>query len=153
MSLRDRGRTRHRRRKGRRKGELGRTVGGEVGDASYSVALDLDVWGEHLTDERVESSESDDESFVLGCDRRKGREGEISSPLAPSPRPRIPADLSSWTGLEQRLTVDGKVSQGGACSPLHLVVVRTEKEEDGIEGVPADLSDLLLCDLGEGERC
>ena len=41
-------------------------MGGEVGDASDGVALDLDVGRQHLSDERVQSSESDDERLVLG---------------------------------------------------------------------------------------
>lgn len=53
---------------GGRRGEekVERTVGGEVGDASDGVALHLNVGREHLTDERIETSQSNDESLVLG---------------------------------------------------------------------------------------
>lgn len=40
-------------------------MGGEVGDASDGVALNLNVGREHLSDERVETSKSNDESLVL----------------------------------------------------------------------------------------
>lgn len=40
----------------------------EVGDAADGVALDLDVGREHLTDERLESTELDDGNLVLGCE-------------------------------------------------------------------------------------
>jgi len=64
----EKGRGRRRRKEGGRKGEakVERTVSGEVGDASYGVALNFDVGREHLTDERIETSQSDDESLVLG---------------------------------------------------------------------------------------
>jgi hypothetical protein len=36
------------------------TVGRQVGNASYSIALDLNVGAEHLADERLETTEFDD---------------------------------------------------------------------------------------------
>lgn len=37
----------------------------EVGDAANGVALDLDVWREHLPDERLEATQSYNERLVL----------------------------------------------------------------------------------------
>ena len=42
------------------------TVRGEIGDAADGIALDLDVWTEHLADKRLEAAKRDDEEFVLG---------------------------------------------------------------------------------------
>ena len=42
------------------------TMGGEVGDAADRVTLYLHVWGKHLTDERLESAQFDNEEFVFG---------------------------------------------------------------------------------------
>lgn len=36
-------------------------MGGEICDTADSITLDLDIWAQHLTDERLESSKLDNE--------------------------------------------------------------------------------------------
>ena len=45
----------------------------------------------------------------------------------------------------------GKVPQSRARSALHLSIVATEKEKDGVERVATNRPDLLLRNLGEGK--
>jgi len=49
------------------------------------------------------------------------------------------------------LFVDGEVAQGGTGGTLHLDVGVLEQEEDGLQGVAVDLSDISLCDLSKGQ--
>jgi hypothetical protein len=43
-------------------------VGGQIGDAADSIALDFDVAGHHLSDQRWEAAQLYDGNFVLGWD-------------------------------------------------------------------------------------
>lgn len=40
----------------------------EVGNAAHSVALNLDVGAQHLTDERLQASKGDDQKLVISFD-------------------------------------------------------------------------------------
>ena len=51
----------------------------------------------------------------------------------------------------ERRTVDSQVAQSSASCPLYLRVVTAEEEEDGIEGVAADVSHFFLCDFCKGQ--
>ena len=43
-----------------------RTMCSEVGHTSDGIALDLDVWAEHLANQGLETAEFDDEKLVVG---------------------------------------------------------------------------------------
>ena len=47
------------------------------------------------------------------------------------------------------LTIDSKIAQSRACSPLHFGVMAAEEEEDGVERIPSNLPDLLLSNFGK----
>lgn len=46
----------------------------KVGNAAYSITLNLNVWAEHLPDERLETAQLDDEKLVVGCCYRLRRQ-------------------------------------------------------------------------------
>lgn len=48
-------------------------------------------------------------------------------------------------------TVDGEIAQCRTRRALHLNVRVLEEEQDGLQRVAVDLSDIALCYLGEGQ--
>lgn len=52
-----------------------------------------------------------------------------------------------------KLTIDRKVAQSSARSPLYLRVMTTEEKQDGVQGVPANRLDFLLSYLCKGQCC
>ena len=104
---------------------------GQVSDASNRIALNLYVGAEHLPNERLQATKLHDEQLVVSCC--------MSSVRAPPTR----------LGVR---TVHRKVSQSRTCSPLHFSVMAAEKEEDGVQCVPADGADFLFGDFGKCKR-
>ena len=49
------------------------------------------------------------------------------------------------------LTIDGEIPQGSTGSSLDLGIMAAEEEENGVESIPSNLADFLLCNLGKGE--
>lgn len=48
-------------------------MGCEIGDAAYSIALNLDVLTMHLSDEVIKTVQLHYEKLIFGCVRVKGR--------------------------------------------------------------------------------
>lgn len=84
----------------------------QVGDASYGVALDLDVGRKHLSDQRRQATELDDEDLVFGC--RLGRTQQLAAGRL--------SDAGSTSWRKWLLTVDRKVAKCSTGSPLDLDV-------------------------------
>lgn len=99
---------------------------GEVGDAPDGVALHLDVRGEHLADERLQSTELDDRDLVLRC----------AVALAPRSSNRTSGR-----------TVDSQVAERSTRRALDLDIVRLEEKEDRLERFARDFSNILRFSL------
>lgn len=97
-------------------------VCGQVGDASDGVALDLDVGRVHLLDQGRQAAESDNGDLVLSCEQ----------------------SVRACEGCGVAPTVDCEVAQGGTRGSLHLDVGVLEQEQDGLERVPVDFSDICI---------
>jgi hypothetical protein len=122
-------------------GKDGLTMRSEVGDASDGVALDFNVGREHLTDQRIQSAELDDQDLVLRCTINATNQKDDD---------QHPSEIHALRE-EDELTVDCQVAQRSTGGPLDLVIMAAEEEEDRVEGIPSNLSDLLLGDLSKGE--
>lgn len=93
----------------------------EVCYAPDGIALDLNIWRQHLTDEGWQTSKLNDEDLVL--------------------RYEVSVVLFSCLG-RSRLTVDCEVSKSCASCPLHLNIGALEQEQYWLEGVAVDLPDI-----------
>lgn len=105
----------------------------KVGDTSNCIALHLDVWAQHLSDERLETSQLDDEQLVLSC--ATARQSHIECGRRGGP------------------TIDGEIAERGTGSPLNLGIMAAEEEENGVQRVPSNLTNFLLRDLGKCKGC
>jgi hypothetical protein len=103
-------------------------VGGQVGDASDGIALDLDVGRVHLLDEGSQATEGDNGDLVLGC-------GWLAA---------VDAVCVCMLRVDGR-TVDSQVAQGGARCSLDLEIRVLEQEQDGLEGIAVDFADIWAC--------
>lgn len=98
--------------------------------ATDSVALNFDIWAEHLTYERFQTTKLHDEQFVVGC---------VSL-------------LEQNTLIAQiKLTVHRQVTECRTGSTLDFGVMAAKEEEYGVECVSSDGTDFLLCNLGKGK--
>lgn len=93
-------------------------MGSEVCDASDSITLNLNIGRQHLTDERRQTSQLDDEDLVLRF--------EVCQSLR-------------LHGCRIKLTVDREISKSCAGCPLHLNIRALEQEQYWFEGVAVDL--------------
>lgn len=72
----------------------------QVGDASHSITLNLDIRGEHLANKGCQPAQLDNQDFVLSC-------------------PRV-STCSKGECTKLRRTVDGEITEGRARSSLNL---------------------------------
>lgn len=98
-------------------------MGSEVCDASDSITLDLNIGRQHLTDERRQTPQLNDEDLVLSFEE---------------------CQSLSLHGCQIKLTVDREISKGRAGCPLHLNIGALEQEQYWFEGVAVDLPDVCL---------
>lgn len=95
----------------------------EVCYAPDSITLDLNVGRQHLTDERRETSQLNNENLVLRY------EGSVA--------------VVAYLG-QIKLTVDREISKSCAGCPLHLDIGALEQEQYWFQGVAVDLPDICL---------
>ena len=104
---------------------------GKIGHTTDGIALNLHIRTEHLPDERLETAKLYDEQLVIGCHAKSAT-----------------AKKYAWSIR----TIYSQISQSRTGSPLHFGIMAAEEEEDGVERVPTDGTDLFLGDFGERER-
>jgi hypothetical protein len=122
------------RERGRGRGRGKRTMGGKVGDAADGIALDLDVRGGHLLDERLKTAKTNDQNLVLGIDSEiaeGGRGGTLDLDVGRLEEEHdglesVPVDL-----LDGFLRDLGKGEGGGA---LEVDIVGEGEGGEGAEG-------------------
>jgi hypothetical protein len=86
----------------------------QISHTTDSVALDLNVWAEHLPNQRFQAAEFDDQQFVI---RYSNFEAEITTKPNDERAP---------------LTVHGQIAEGCAGGSLHFCVMTAEEEQDGV---------------------
>ena len=92
----------------------------EIRYAPHSIALDLDVGRQHLPDERAKATQQDDQDLVF----------------------RYRSSAICLAGQKLQRTVYGQVSQSRAGGSLYFDIGALKKEENRLEGVAVDFSDI-----------
>jgi hypothetical protein len=95
-------------------------VGCQIRDAADRVALHFNVRGVHLLDQWSKAAKCDDGDFVLGCE----------------------ALVKMFESYHAEHTVDSKVPQRCACCSLHLYVRILKQEQDRLQCVAVDFSNI-----------
>jgi len=111
------------------------TMSGQVGDASYSVALYFNIGRQHLSDQRLQSSQPDDQKLVLGC--------LVHKPMSASRHSALFAPV--------RLTIHSQVAQRRTRCSLNLGIVTAQEEQDRVQRIPPDFSYFLFRDFRESQ--
>lgn len=95
-------------------------MGRQIRDASDCVALHFDVWRIHLLDQWGQTTQCDNGNLVLGCGVSVMRQGSTHA----------------------KRTVDGKIPQRCARGTLHFYVRILEQEQNRLQCVAVDFSDI-----------
>lgn len=94
---------------------------GQIRNAANGIALYFDIWRLHLLDQRCEATKHDDCDFVFRC-------------------------TASAPNFEQLLfelhTVDSQITESGARRTLDFDVSAVKQEQDWLERLPSDFSDV-----------
>ena len=114
------------------------TMGGQVGDATDGVALDLDVGREHLPDQGFQASEFDDRELVVGVDgevAERGARGPLHLDVV-----RTQQEQDGFEGLARDFAdvLFGDFGKREGCGPLQVDIVRVREGRQGAQGFPGE---------------